>query len=52
MGIDTFFSRHTKQRFKPSSFFGSMRAFTGSQALMNSKAACIYHAVPEELALK
>lgn len=51
MGIVTFFAGHTKQKFKLSSFFGSMRAFTCSQALMDSKTACIYHPVPEELGL-
>lgn len=52
MGIATFFSGHKKQRFKLSSFFGSIRAFTDSQALLDSKATCIYHAVLEELGLK
>lgn len=45
MGIAAFFPGYKKQRFELSSFFGSMRAFTDSQALLDSKAACIYHAV-------
>lgn len=49
MGIATFFSGHKKRRFKLSSFFGSMRAFTDSYALLDSKATCVYHAVLEEL---
>lgn len=49
MGIATFVSGRKKRRFKLSSFFGSMRAFTDSYALLDSKATRIYHAVLEEL---
>lgn len=49
MGIDTLFSGHNKSRFKLSSFSGSIRVFTDSQALLDSKATHIYHGVPEGL---